>query len=288
MTVPQRPFVKAAGGKTKLAPEILRRVPEFAGTYHEPFLGGGAIFLAVAERRSFESKVTDEHVPFRFGRGGVWAILSDANPELMNAYEAVKAQGPALVEKLQGFKHSKEAYYAVRAKEETESLARAARFLYLNKTCYNGLWRVNAAGKFNVPVGSYKNPTIVEPAIVLGWQSILVDAELHCRDFGPAIDVASQGDFLYADPPYLPRSKSADFTSYTSDKFVLKDHERLAASLASASKRGVKFLCSQGDSAAIRALYKEFQITAVSVRHSVGARASSRVKVDEVLIQNFA
>lgn len=274
MDYPQRPFVKAAGGKGKLAAEILSRIPlEFPGRYHEPFVGGGAIFLALAARGQ---------------RTGAWAVLGDGNPELMNAYEAVKSQGPSLVEKLQGFKHSKETYYAVRAKEEDDSLSRAARFLYLNKTCFNGLWRVNAAGKFNVPMGDYKNPTIVEPSIILGWQAILIDVELHCRDFGPAIDAASQGDFLYADPPYLPRSKSADFTSYTTDKFVLKDHERLAASLASASKRGAKFLCSQGDSATIRALYKDFEIATVSVRHSVGARASSRVKVDEILIQNFA
>lgn len=273
MTLPARPFMKAAGGKTKLAAEILSRIPDFSGRYHEPFVGGAAVFLALASARP---------------RAGTWAVLGDGNAELVNAYEVVKAKGPELISKLQAFKHSQENYYAVRAKEETESLARAARFLYLNKTCYNGLWRVNAAGKFNVPFGRYKNPTIVEPAIILGWQTLLTCAEIHCRDFGPAIDAAAQGDFLYADPPYLPRSKSADFTSYTPDKFLLKDHERLAASLASAGKRGAKFLCSQGDSATIRALYKEFQITAVSVRHSVGARASSRVKVDEVLIQNFA
>ena len=271
--------MKAAGGKSKLAAEILSRIPDFPGRYHEPFVGGGAIFLALSARPLLGAVAA---------RSRVWAVLGDGNAELVNAYEVVQSQGPKLAERLQGFKHSKDNYYAVRAKEEIEPLARAARFLYLNKTCFNGLWRVNASGKFNVPVGSYKNPTIVLPENILAWQSILAGAELHCRDFEPAIGAASSGDFLYADPPYLPRSKSADFTAYTADKFALKDHERLAASLVSAGKRGVKFLCSQGDSAVIRALYKEFEIVTVSVQHSVGARASSRVKVDEVLIQNFA
>ena len=271
-TIPLRPFMKAAGGKSKLAPLIIERVPDFDGTYHEPFVGGGAIFLALAKR---------------IRRYGVWAILGDANAELVNVYDVVKTDAPALITRLQVFKHSKETYYAVRAKEETAPLERAARFLYLNKTCFNGLYRVNAAGKFNVPMGRYKNPTIVEPSIILGWQQLLQGAAMRCQDFDAAIYGTGKGDFIYADPPYLPRSKSAEFTSYTAGGFGVKDHERLAASLAAAHQRGAKFLCSQGEGQVVRALYKDFEIASVSVRHSVGARAASRVKVSEVLISNY-
>lgn len=273
-TFPGRPFMKAAGGKSKLAPTIVAKVPEFDGSYHEPFVGGGAVFLALTKR---------------IRRTGIWAILGDANPELVNAYEVVKADAEALIEKLQAFQrsHSKENYYAARSKEETAPLERAARFLYLNKTCFNGLYRVNAAGKFNVPMGRYVNPTIVEPSIVLGWQQILGGAAMRCQDFEVAIRGTGKGDFIYADPPYLPRSKSADFTAYTPGGFGVKDHERLAASLAAAHQRGAKFLCSQGEGQVIRTFYKDFDIALVSVRHSVGARAASRVKVSEVLISNY-
>ena len=272
MNAPARPFVKAAGGKTKLAPEILVRVPDFR-FYHEPFLGGGAVFLALTRGKT---------------HGGIWAFLGDANEELMNAYCVVKESAQKLGERLLQFKHSKEDYYAVRAKEETDPLGRAARFVYLNKTCFNGLYRVNSAGKFNVPFGKYDSPKFAEPSLLLAWQEILQGAELHSKDFGDSIAAAASGDFIYCDPPYLPRSKSAEFTSYTAAGFSLKDHERLAETLAEASKRGVKFLCSQGDGDVVRSLYKNFSIEAVSVRHSVAARGAARVKVGEVLIANYA
>ena len=267
-------IMKAAGGKTKLVPEILKRVPDFTGTYFERFLGGGSVFLALAGM--LLSKVA--------------AALSDANPELMNVYAVVQSDALALVEKLKVLKsnHSKEHYYEVRARDEVDPIAKAARTIYLNKTCFNGLYRVNAKGKFNVPIGSYTNPSIFEESDVLGWHVLLAGCEIRCEDFGISIGRATRGDFLYLDPPYLPRSKTANFTSYTSDKFALKDHERLASVLASASSRGASFLCSQGDSPQIRSLYKDFAISQVSVRHSVGAKTASRVNVDEVLIQNFA
>jgi DNA adenine methylase len=279
MNVPAKPFVKAAGGKTKLASKILAHVPDF-GAYHEPFLGGGAIFLAVAKARRVVRSSLSYARP--------WAFLGDANEELMNAYGVVKQSAQKLGERLAQFKHSKDDYYVVRAKEESDPLERAARFIYLNKTCFNGLYRVNSAGKFNVPFGKFKNPKFAEPLLLLAWQEILQGADLHSKDFGDSIAAAAPGDFIYCDPPYLPRSKSAEFTSYTAAGFSLKDHERLADTLDSASKRGVKFLCSQGDSDAIRSLYKSFSIESVSVRHSVAARGAARLKVAEVLIANYS
>jgi DNA adenine methylase len=157
----------------------------------------------------------------------------------------------------------------------------------LNKTCFNGLYRVNSKGKFNVPIGSYKNPTIVEPEVMEVWKQALKGAALCSEDFLYRLAEVTKNDFVYTDPPYLPRSKTANFTSYTADKFQKKDHERLAGALVNVHKRGAKFLCSQGDSDVIRELYKQFEIVPVTVKHMVGASAKSRTVVNELLIKNF-
>jgi len=269
-----KPFVKVAGGKTQLVPIILEHVPAFTGRYHEPFVGGGSVFLAIYQ-------ITKR------AAGEVWAVLNDVNAELMNAYAQIAHKTQDLIRGLQSIKHSKETYYAIRAKEETSQLTKAVRFLYLNKTCFNGLYRVNRAGKFNVPIGSYVNPTIVEPKVMETWREVLKVAELHSEDFLNRLSSVKAGDFVYADPPYMPRSKTANFTSYTADKFGEKDHERLAQSLASVHKRGGKFLCSQGDSEKVRELYKAFTIIPVTAKHMVGAAAKSRTTVNELLIKNY-
>jgi DNA adenine methylase len=278
-----KPAFKAAGGKTKLVPTILRLIPAFTGRYHEPFVGGGAVFLAIhAERVSGAARI--------FGRrgAGAWAVLNDTNPELMNAYAVIKSdKSSELVKKLQAIKHSKETYYKIREKEEEGALARAVRFGYLNKTCFNGLYRVNGSGKFNVPIGSYKNPTIVEPEVISVWHRALAHVDLYSEDFMYRLAEVKSGDFVYADPPYLPQSETANFTSYTSGKFDSKDHERLARALEMVHERGGKFLCSQGDSDVVRSLYKSFVIEPVKVRHSVGASAKSRSNVGELLIRNY-
>jgi len=283
-----KPFVKAAGGKTKLVPEIRGRLPNFPGTYHEPFVGGGAVFLTIASLRAGHAHLG------QFGRAGSagepWAILNDANRELANAYVVVRDQGPKLEARIAELKksYSKEFFYKTREAEPEDALERAARAIFLNKTCFNGLWRVNAAGKFNVPFGKYKDPKIAEPGVIAHWTEILASVDIFATDFEPRIDAAKEGDFVYADPPYLPRSKTANFDGYTAGGFDLKSHERLCASLASAHRRGAKFLASQGDSDAIRVLYKEFEIITVSVTHSIAAKKSSRVKVGELLIRNYA
>jgi DNA adenine methylase len=256
----------------------MQHVPAFTGCYHEPFVGGGAVFLALYESEG-EARVRE------FGTS--WAVLNDVNAELMNAYSVVKNKTSELIRGLQAIKHSKKEYYRIRDEEPDTSLARAIRFCYLNKTCFNGLWRVNGKGKFNVPIGSYVNPTIVEPDVMNTWRAALKGVDLWSEDFMYRLAEVKKSDFVYADPPYLPRSESANFTSYTAGKFGEKDHERLAQSLTSVHKRGAKFLCSQGDSSTIRALYKEFTIVPVTVKHMIGAKASSRVGVRELLIKNY-
>lgn len=271
-----KPLFKAAGGKTKLLPEIERRIPSFVGHYYEPFLGGGAVFATLATASLAKGKSLDG-----------W-VICDSNMELMNAYRVCRDDCSGLIAGLQAIRHSKEGYYAIRAREETTELGRAIRFAYLNRTAFNGLWRVNAQGKFNVPIGSYKNPTLVDPENFSRWSRVLQSgAEILHGDFEAVITSAKAGDFIYADPPYLPRSKTANFDGYTAGGFTQKDHERLASSLVLADKRGVSFLCSQGDGPIVRSMYRLFTIESVSVRHSVGAKASSRSNVAEVLISNM-
>jgi DNA adenine methylase len=294
--VTPKPFVKAAGGKTKLVPAIMARlpaelagrvprsdsdegVPDFRGVYYEPFVGGGAVFLAIASRIPLELRKDRDP----------WAVLNDANADLMHAYVSVRDAGPKLEARLKEMRrsHCKEFYYKTRGEEPAEAFERAARFVYLNKTAFNGLHRVNAAGKFNVPMGDYKDPKITEPGVIAHWTAALKGVDLFSKDFEPVIAKAAAGDFLYCDPPYLPRSKTADFDGYTVGGFLVKDHERLAASLTAASARGCKFLCSQGDGETVRALYKAFEIQSVTVRHSIAAKKSSRVPVAELLISNY-
>ena len=278
-------FVKAVGGKAKLVSEILKHIPlaasKFSGLYHEPFVGGGAVFMAL-----YAGGVVEAH-----RKGQTWAVLNDLNKELIGAYRMVRSQPEEMIRLLQKIKHSEDTYYAIRAREEEGALNRAVRFIYLNRTCFNGIYRVNAAGKFNVPIGKKSDGslfrTIVEPEVMSVWSQALKRVELYSEDFELRLAKVNKHDFVYADPPYLPRSKTANFTSYTADKFVEKDHERLAHVLANVHKRGAKFLCSQGDSDKIRSLYKAFEIIPVTVRHSVGAAASSRVGVAELLIKNY-
>lgn len=280
--------MKAAGGKTKLVPTIMEHVPFFKGLYHEPFMGGGAVFLALYESFRSGPRVLHERFP---SSQFPWAILNDANSELMNAYALVKTKSAEVIRGLQTIKHSEATYYDIRAKEEKAPLAKAIRTLYLNKTCFNGLYRVNAAGQFNVPIGKRSDgslyTTIVESEVVLAWSEALKGAVLYSEDFMHRLSEVKKNDFVYCDPPYLPRSKTASFTSYTALKFGEKDHERLAHALTNVHKRGSKFLCSQGDSETIRSLYKAFQIIPVTVRHNVGASASSRGGVAELLIKNY-
>lgn len=279
------PFVKTAGGKSKLSAEIAARVPRFA-RYFEPFVGGGAAFLAVRDvvlRRASESGGTTENIASLSS----WAHLNDANRDLVNVYVQLRHRAPDLADRLLAIQHSREFYYMTRAREPTDPFERAVRYVYLNKTCFNGLHRVNTSGHFNVPMGSYKNPTIAVRENLLDWQHVLKNVNLSSEDFEQTLSRTGDGDFVYCDPPYLPRSKTADFTAYTAGSFTLEYHKRLAHALRRASDRGAMILCSQGDSAAIRDLYSGFRIEEISVHHSIGASSASKHKVAELLLSNY-
>ncbi|MBI3945833.1 MAG: DNA adenine methylase [Armatimonadetes bacterium] len=267
-----RPFLKWAGGKGQLLPELTKRVPASFGAYHEPFVGGGALFFAL------------------FGLGSLsTACLSDINPSLIDAYIAVRNHVDEVIVALRQHRHDERHYYAVRAlKPELLPLPeRGARTIYLNKTCYNGLHRENRAGQFNVPFGRYKNPTICDEENLRACSRALQRAEVSRRHFSSVLDVARPGDLVYFDPPYHPLSATANFTSYDRSGFGEGDQAQLRDVYAELTRRGVKAMLSNSDTPFIRSLYSDYEISQVHAPRIVNSRASGRGKVPEVIVRNY-
>lgn len=269
-----RPIVKWAGGKTELVPALLPEVPETIRTYVEPFAGGAALFFALA---SEEAK--------RFEK----AKLNDRNAELVACYRAVKADVDALVTRLRGYSYDKELYYRVRDVEtrDLDDVERGARLIFLNRTCFNGLWRENSKGKFNVPFGTYKNPRILDETALRRAAVALADVSLTNVDFEDACKRLGEGDFVYFDPPYVPVSKTASFTAYQASGFGRDDHRRLADLLARLAKKGVKAMLSNADNDETRELYRAFRCKRVGARRSISANGSGRGKAGELVVTNF-
>jgi DNA adenine methylase len=274
-----RPFVKWAGGKTKLLPELLKHVPEEIGTYVEPFVGGGALFFELARQGRFQR-----------------AAICDANEELINAYIVIWRSLPALLVQLDRHKYEEKHYYEVRAQDPStlSDVARAARFIFLNKTCFNGLYRVNRAGKFNVPFGKYTNPLICDADNLREVSKLLqgFDIEYHCGQFGNVFPSTAQpatgDDFIYCDPPYDILSENADFTSYTPGGFGWNEQEFLAQRAGEVRDAVMSWGCpialSNADTPRIRELYKEWNLHEVKAERSINSKASKRGKVGELIL----
>lgn len=266
-----RPFLKWAGGKRQLLPVLCSCVPPYQ-RYIEPFLGAGALFFALGPQQ---------------------ALLSDLNPELMNCFEVVKNDVEALIRELQNHEHNETYYYFLRDADRAEdfrswpALARASRFIYLNRTCFNGLYRVNARGHFNVPFGRYANPQIVNAPLLRACSAALQKAVLRCSPFTWIADTARPGDFVYFDPPYVPLNMTSSFTSYTSEGFDESMQSELVSLCRLLDKRGVLFLLSNSGSPSTTALYNGFAVATLPARRSIAARNSSRKTVSEVLVANF-
>lgn len=270
-----RPFLKWAGGKGQLLPELLARVArvEFR-RYHEPFIGGGALFFELAAS----------------GRLGPYKpFLSDRNANLMDAYLGVRddVEGVIAALKRHAERHSKEHYYAVRAETPVELCERAARIIYLNRTCFNGLYRENSRGQFNVPMGRYANPTICDEENLRAVARALRKAAVECRSFESVLETARPGDLVYFDPPYVPVSKTASFTAYDKDGFGPERQCRLAEVFAILSERGVYVLLSNSMTESVRELYRGFTVEEVSARRAVNSKADRRGAVPEALVRNF-
>jgi DNA adenine methylase len=267
-----RPFIKWAGGKTRLLPALLPYVPEGFRRYHEPFLGGGAMLLAAHDR------------------GGLDAWVSDLNEELVNAWQTAIGEPAALHARLLSFAEldSEDYYYEVRGQRYTDPVDRAAHFVYLNRTSWNGLYRVNRWGEFNVPWGAreFSMPTIES---LRSFAAGLAAVRIRCSDFREALDDVREGDFVYLDPPYLRVSDTSKFNGYTQKRFGQKDLEELAASLRELTGRGAQWLLSNRDSEHIRELFLEEEIVRLTVRRSVAAqnrRDIEPAKSPEVIVSN--
>lgn len=275
-TTELKPFIKWVGGKRQILGTIQGMLPAAFGTYFEPFLGGGAVF-------------------FRLVSIGLVcrAVLNDSNPSLAVAYRMVRDNPESLIESLKSLKqaHCKDHFYSARERfnhAELSDLERAALLIYLNKTCYNGLYRVNRSGQFNVPFGTYKNPRIVKPEQILACSAALRGVDIRQGDFADVTADARRGDFVYLDPPYVPLTKTANFTSYGRESFLFDDQRRLAETFRALDARGAKVLLSNHATPELLDLYQGFNVTVVPARRVLNTNASRRAnKVDEVLVRNY-
>ena len=266
------PFLKWAGGKSQLLQPILARIPaQVPGTYVEPFIGGGAVFFELARTARIKR-----------------ARLSDRNPELVNAYVAVRDRVEDVIEALAEHENDEEHYYRIRDIDPA-SLAvpeRAARTIFLNRVGYNGLYRVNSSGRFNVPFGRYRNPRICDAEGLRHASRALGIADIRVADFAGTCSGVTVGDVVYLDPPYVPVSKTASFTSY-SGRFDEAEHQRLAQVFRELVDVGAFVLLSNSDTKLSRELYTGFKITTVDATRAINSKGDKRGVVREVLVQGL-
>ncbi|MPZ23124.1 MAG: Dam family site-specific DNA-(adenine-N6)-methyltransferase [Dehalococcoidia bacterium] len=277
--IPTQPIIKWAGGKTQLLGKILSAIPQHFETYHEPFFGGGAVFFALAAAG---------RVPR--------AVLSDMNPDLVNLYRVVRNDADALIAELQDLElrylsadeHQRSSfYYCIRGQAPEDSLRSAARTIFLNKTCYNGLYRVNRQGRFNVPHGRYANPKICNQPVILAASEALKLAEIKGpEDFSTVVTRARGGDLVYFDPPYHPLSATASFTAYTADDFAWGDQLRLRQTFDELVTQGVTVLLSDSAHPNVIDLYEpKYVVNRVSARRAINSNGQLRGPVTEILVQ---
>lgn len=272
------PVVKWVGGKRQLLPEIKNYAPKKFNTYYEPFLGGGAVLFELQPKK---------------------AVVNDINTELINLYSVIQNNVDELIDKLSDTKtysNTSECYYKIRELDrepkkynKMTGIDRAARVLYLNKTCYNGLYRVNSLGEFNSPFGSYKNPNIVNDVTLRAVNKYFNDNDIKFMnsDFEKVVKTAKKDDFIYFDPPYAPISKTSNFTGYNESGFGEMEQIRLKELCDKLNKKGVKILLSNSDCEFIRDLYKDYKIVTIKAKRAINSNANNRGAVSEVLIRNY-
>jgi DNA adenine methylase len=270
------PFLKWAGGKWSIASQIERLLPhDWCGrVYREPFLGGGAMFFWLQ--------------PWLTER----IVLSDTLGDLVTSYEVVQKSPEALITHLEHLKaaHSTSHFYEIRTafneRRDAPRVERAAWLIYLNKTCYNGLYRTNQSGGFNVPVGRFVNPGVVDPPALRLSSAALADAELRRARFDALLDDAQEGDLIYFDPPYVPVSKTASFSSYSDGCFTLADQARLAEVFRALDGRGCLLVLSNSDTPEVRRLYEGYDVSQIFAPRAISSKASTRGEIAELVIRN--
>lgn len=266
-----KPFVKWAGGKTKMIPFIMASFPEKMNTYFEPFLGGGAVFFEMLRQKRFKR-----------------AVVGDSNQELMCAFSVIKESVDDLMKELRSgrYKYDRRVFDRVRAVDPSalEHVARAARFIYLNRTCFNGLYRVNGMGQFNVPFGRFDDPLICDEENLRAVSKALAKVTLVRADFSTIVEKAKVGDGVYFDPPYLPVSKTASFTAYNAGGFGLGDHYKLAGIFKELAAMGVRVVLSNSSSDKTKELYSGFNVKELTGRNNVGGPAEYRKPSKEIMV----
>ncbi|BDU96317.1 DNA adenine methylase [Clostridium perfringens] len=269
------PVLKWVGGKRQLMSEIEKVLPKTYTTYYEPFIGGGAVLFELQPKK---------------------AVINDVNGELINLYNVIKDDVELLIEDLKKHENTPEYFYSIREldrkKDKYENLSnveKASRIVYLNKTCFNGLFRVNKAGEFNSPFGKYKNPNIVDEVTLRAVSKYFNKADIKILngDFEASLKGIRKGAFVYLDPPYDPVSNSANFTGYDKGGFNRDEQIRLKKLCDKLDKKGVKFLLSNSATDFIKDLYKDYNIKIVKAKRAINSNGNARGEVDEVLVRNY-
>jgi DNA adenine methylase len=277
--VTPKPFVKWAGGKRQLIPILNQNLPESFGTYYEPFLGGGALLFHI---------LTDKN--------GQKCNISDLNSDLVLAYTTIRDRIDALITSLKNHeknyqKDSESYYYSIRESNPRSEIEKTSRLIFLNRTCFNGLYRVNSKGKFNVPLGKYSNPNIINEENLRAVSHILQSSRISikCRDFEAVLRDAKKGDLVYFDPPYQPVSATANFTSYTNKDFTYDDLTRLAELCLKLDSRGCNILLSNSDSKEVADIFAQnpWKITKIEANRSINSNSKKRTGHFELLIKNY-
>jgi DNA adenine methylase len=279
ISIGPKPFVKWAGGKRQLLPTLTNCIPRKFERYFEPFLGGGAVFFSLISKE----------------RKAKW-FISDLNSDLILSYVIIRDKVKELVSSLEiyaenYFKNQSAYYYKVREANPKGEIEKVSRLIFLTKTCFNGLYRVNGKGKFNVPVGRYVNPNIVNKENLFEVSKVLQskDISIKCQDFEDALKGVGFGDFVYLDPPYHPVSPTASFTSYTDSDFDFSDQRRLFTKFKSLDKKGVKVLLSNSKSVEVIDLFQEFSdgIIEINTNRFINSVSQKRTGHTELLIKNY-
>lgn len=266
------PIVKWLGGKRQIMTDLLCNIPKSFNRYFEPFIGGGALFFELQSDNAY---------------------ISDINEELINLYTVVKDNVFDLIIDLNKHEVSKDYFLKIRNIDRADeynnlsNIQRASRFIYLNKTCFNGLYRVNSQGQFNVPFGNYKNPRIVDENNLINCSQLLKKTEIKCADFSTILNKVEKGDFVYFDPPYVPLNNTSNFTSYTKEGFSLDLQYKLWEVCNELDRKGVYFMLSNSDTKFVNDLYANYKIIKVFATRAVNAKADGRGKITEVLVRNY-
>lgn len=271
LPVPAGPIVKWAGGKKSLLGQFQPHFPPKGSyqRYFEPFFGGGAVFFHLKSPQSY---------------------LFDLNEELIALYQVIREDVEGLIETLRQHRNEEAYFYQVRALDPgtLTPVEQAARFIFLNRTCYNGLYRVNRRGQFNVPFGRYDNPTICDPRKLRAASAALQNAHLKVADFALVLELARSGDLIYFDPPYEPLSSTSNFTSYTRGGFSSEEQRRLAEVYRELDALGCLLMLSNSTADLIQELYRDYQLHEISARRAINSKAEGRGVIIEYLVTNFS